>query len=122
MRKHGWRTPQYKLIQALEPDFHFKPEFELYDLVKDPQELCNIADENPDIVKMLKARMEAHIAKREGETGRKNPMFTNLDWHGIQGRGPFKSSEEAYNTLHIGDVEAARKLQALLAEKEKLDA
>jgi len=22
-RKHGWRTPQWKLIIALEPDFHF---------------------------------------------------------------------------------------------------
>ena len=118
MRKHGWRTPQYKLILALEPDFHAKPPVELYDLVKDPDELCNIAEENPDIVKTLTARLKAHIAKREQETGRKNPMFTNTKWHGIQGKGPFKTSEEAYNTLHIGDVEAARKLQALLAEKK----
>lgn len=36
MRKHGWRTPEWKLIQALEPDFHFKPEIELYNLVTDP--------------------------------------------------------------------------------------
>ena len=39
MRKHGWRTPEWKLIQALEPDFHFKPEIELYNLVEDPDEL-----------------------------------------------------------------------------------
>ncbi|MCL2834201.1 MAG: sulfatase-like hydrolase/transferase [Treponema sp.] len=120
MRKHGWRTPQYKLILALEPDFHFKPPVELYDLVKDPDELRNIAGENPDIVKLLTARLKAHVAKRESETGRKNPMFTNLQWHGFKDRGPFKTSEEAYNTMHIGDVEAARKLQAALAEKEKL--
>ena len=119
MRKHGWRTPHYKLICALEPDFHDKPAVELYDLYKDPDELCNIAKENPDIVKMLTARMKAHIAKREKDTGRQNPMFTNLDWHGIRGRGPFKTSKDAYDTMHIGDVEAARKLQALLAEKEK---
>jgi len=25
MRKRGWRTPQWKLIDALEPDFHGKP-------------------------------------------------------------------------------------------------
>ena len=25
MRKHGWRTPEWKLIRALEPDLHFKP-------------------------------------------------------------------------------------------------
>ena len=43
MRKHGWRTPQWKLIRALEPDFHFKPEVELYNLVEDPQELHNVA-------------------------------------------------------------------------------
>ena len=24
MRKHGWRTPQWKLMVALEPDFHFQ--------------------------------------------------------------------------------------------------
>ena len=33
MRKHGWRTPEWKLMVALEPDFHFKPEIELYNLV-----------------------------------------------------------------------------------------
>ena len=119
MRKHGWRTPHYKLIRALEPDFHNKPPVELYDLVSDPHELRNIAEENPDIVETLTARMEAHIQKREKETGRKNPMETNLDWHGIKGKGPFKSSQEAYEAMHIGNAEAARKLQALLAEKDK---
>ena len=34
MRKHGWRTPAWKLMVALEPDFHFKPEIELYNLVE----------------------------------------------------------------------------------------
>ena len=58
--------------------------------------------------------MEAHIKKREAETGRTNPMYTNLDWNGF-GR-PFESSQEAYDTLHIGDPEAAKKLQAKLAE------
>ena len=120
MRKHGWRTPQYKLICALEPDFHFKPEVELYDLIKDPDELCNIAEENPETVKYLTARMKDHISKREKETGRKNPMLTNPNWHG-KDTGPFKSSQEAYDALHIGDTEAARKLQALLAEKEKAE-
>jgi len=38
MRKHGWRTPQWKLIVALEPDFHFKPAVELYNLIEDPHE------------------------------------------------------------------------------------
>ena len=114
MRKHGWRTPEWKLIHALEPDFHFKPEVELYNLIKDPFENHNIADQEPEVVQMLEARMQAWIAKREKETGRKNPIYTNLNWHGHG--GPFKSSEEAYNTLHIGSPKAAEALQAKMKE------
>lgn len=110
MRKHGWRTPQWKLIHALEPDFHFKPEIELYDLIADPQELNNIAKKEPEVVKMLEARMQAFIARREKETGRTNPMYTNLNWNGHG--GPFKTSEDAYNTMHIGSPGAAQALQA----------
>ncbi len=114
MRKHGWRTPQWKLIVALEPDFHFKAPVELYDLIADPKENNNLADQEPELVEFLKARMEAHIKKREDETGRPNPMYTNLDWNGHG--GPFKTSQEAYDTLHIGDPETAKKLQAKLSE------
>ncbi len=118
MRKHGWRTPEWKYIHALEPDFHFKPEIELYNLIKDPYENNNVADKEPSIVKVLEERMIMHINRREKETGRQNPMYTNLNWHGLD-RGPFKTSEEAYNSLHIGDPEAARKLQALLEQKNR---
>ncbi len=58
MRKHGWRTPEWKLIIALEPDFHFKPEVELYNLIEDPGETDNLAGEQPQIVELLNARME----------------------------------------------------------------
>ena len=102
------------MIVALEPDFHFKPAVELYNLIDDPKENNNLAQKEPEVVKFLTARMEAHIKKREAETGRKNPMFTNHNWSGF-GR-TFKSSEEAYNSLHIGDPEAAKKLQAKLSE------
>ncbi len=111
MRKHGWRTPEWKLIRALEPDFHGLPEVELYNLVTDPLELNNVADLEPDVVLLLTRRMEAHIAKREREVGRPNPMVTNLNWHGY-GTGPFESSEQAYNTLHINSIAVARSLQA----------
>jgi arylsulfatase A-like enzyme len=114
MRKHGWRTPEWKLIQALEPDFHFKPEIELYNLVTDPEENHNLAAKEPDVVRMLMGRMRAHIARRERETGRPNPIFHNLNWSG-HGRA-FESHEEAYNTLHIGSPQAAQKLQASLKE------
>jgi len=112
MRKHGWRTPQWKLMIALEPDFHFKPEIELYDLVEDPDENNNLAEQQPSVVAMLRDRMDAWITKRESETGKPNPMHHQGDWHGEEGVGPFKTSQQAYDTLHIGDPTQAAKLQA----------
>ena len=111
MRKHGWRTPEWKLIHALEPDFHFKPEVELYNLVRDPLELHNVAEQEPAVVSLLEQRLRAWIARRERETGRTNPVFTNLDWHG-KGCGPFTSAQQAYDTLRIGSARAAQALQA----------
>jgi arylsulfatase A-like enzyme len=112
MRKHGWRTPEWKLMIALEPDFHFKPEIELYNLVEDPDENNNLADARPEIVAYLRAEMEAFIARREKEEGITNPMLTQGDWHGHKDVGPFKTSQQAYDTLHIGDPNQAAKLQA----------
>ena len=109
MRKHGWRTPHWKLIVALEPDFHFKPTIELYNLVEDPDENNNLAETRPDIAASLQDRMHAWIAKREEETGLKNPMMTQGAW--VEG-APFKTSQEAYDTLHIGDPGQAARLQA----------
>lgn len=111
MRKHGWRTPQWKLIQALEPDLHDKPEVELYNLIADPEENHNLAAKEPEVVTHLQARMLAHIAQREKETGRANPMYTNLSWHGLP-HGPFTSSEQAYREMYISSPAAAKKLQA----------
>ncbi len=112
MRKQGWRTPGWKLMIALEPDFHFKPEIELYNLVEDPDENNNLAEERPDMVATLRARMDAFIAKREEETGFVNPMLTQGDWHGKAGVGAFKTSQQAYDTLFIGDLDEAIRLQA----------
>ena len=118
MRKHGWRTPEWKLIHALEPDFHFKPEIELYNLIIDPDENHNIAEKEPEVVAMLEARMQAFIAKREKETGRTNPIYTNLNWHG-GGGGPFKTSQQAYDAMHIGSPKAAQELQAKELQKQR---
>ena len=112
MRKHGWRTPQWKLIVALEPDFHFKPKVELYNLFEDPDENKNLAEEQPEIVTLLKKRMRTWIKKRETETGKRNPMLSQGDWHGHEGVGSFKTSEQAYETMHIGDPDQAAGLQA----------
>ncbi len=92
---------------ALEPDFHFKPEIELYNLVKDPEENNNVAAENPEVVEMLKKRMYAWIEKRVAETGRPNPMDVNF----LRPEGPFRTSEEAYNGKYIGGIADAVKLQ-----------
>lgn len=109
MRKHGWRTPHWKLIVALEPDFHFKPTIELYNLIEDPDENNNLAEARPDVVATLQDRMHAWIDKREEETGLKNPMMTQGAW--VEG-APFKTSQHAYDTLHIGDPGQAARLQA----------
>jgi arylsulfatase A-like enzyme len=120
MRKHGWRTPEWKLIIALEPDFHFKPEIELYNLIRDPEENHNLAEAEPAIVNMLRSRMEAWIVKREAETGLPNPMHHQGDWHGKTGVGAFRSSQQAYDTLHIGDPTQAAKLQSESRQEAEL--
>ena len=112
MRKHGWRTPQWKLIRALEPDFHFKPPVELYNLVEDPLETIDVAETHPGVVESLTERMESWITKRERETGLPNPIHNQGDWHGLEGVGAFKSSQQAYDSLYIGDSSTARRLQA----------
>lgn len=112
MRKHGWRTPGWKLIMALEPDFHFKPPIELYNLIEDPGENVNRAETCPDVVAMLEGRMEAWIAMREAETGLPNPIMHQGDWHGRAGVGSFETSQQAYDTLYIGDPDQAKRLQA----------
>jgi arylsulfatase A-like enzyme len=117
MRKHGWRTPEWKYMHALEPDMHFKPEIELYNLLKDPEEYNNVAEEEPELVAMFEARMQAWIAKRESETGRTNPIYTNKNWHGYGMQ--FTSSQQAYDTLHIGSPKAAQDLQAKELQKQR---
>jgi arylsulfatase A-like enzyme len=112
MRKHGWRTPHWKFFEALEPDFHFKPPVELYNLVVDPGETVNLAEDEPEVVAFLKKRMEDWIAKREAETGLTNPIHNQPGWHGHDEIGYFETSQQAYDSLHIGDPAQAARLQA----------
>ncbi len=117
MRKHGWRTPQWKLMIALEPDFHFKPPVELYNLVEDPDENTNLAEKYPDVVTALTGRMNAWIRQREAETGLPNPIHNQPGWHGKEGIDYFTSSQQAYDSLHIGSASQARRLQAQQAKE-----
>jgi len=84
---------------------------ELYNLLEDPLENNNLADENPDVVAFLKGRMDSWIEKREAETGLPNPIYNQPGWHGHEGIDYFESSQQAYDTLHIGDPGAAQRLQ-----------
>jgi len=111
MRKHGWRTPEWKLIVSLEPDFHFKPAVELYNLLEDPEELHNLADCEPEVVAFLEGRMKAWIAQREQQSGLPNPMYNQPGWHGTPEIDYFTSSQQAYDTLHIGNPGDAARLQ-----------
>jgi len=112
MHKHGWRTPQWKLIVALEPDFHFKPEVELYNHVEDPDENVNLAKKLPHVVAELRAEMEKHIAKRMRASGNLNPIIDQGAWHGHDDIKCFESSQQAFDVLHIGSAKTAQRLQA----------
>src|SRR6185436_6694588 len=94
------------------PDFHFKPKVELYNLIEDPLENNNLAEAQPGVVALLRARMKAWIAERVKETGLPNPIDHQGDWHGHAGVGAFKTSQQAYDTLHIGDPHQAAQLQS----------
>ncbi len=96
MRKRGWRTHEWKLIEALEPDFHGKPPLELYNLLDDPGETKNLAEAEPALVALLRGRMQAWVDRRVRETGGSDPI---LQYH----LGTEKK---------IGSVRQARDLQA----------
>ena len=103
----GVRTTNAKLIKYPGHDEWT----ELFDLAADPYETKNLATDPAH--RELRARMDAWIKRREREKGITNPMFTNLQWHGSKThQGPFTSSQQAYDTLHIGSPGAAARLQA----------
>jgi arylsulfatase A-like enzyme len=68
--KRAVMNADYKFIQAYLPDPHGRPMQELFDLKADPNEQKNIAEENPQIVSEMKARLDAWVARRLQETGR----------------------------------------------------
>ncbi|MGH2353309.1 MAG: sulfatase [Chloroflexota bacterium] len=76
MRKRGWRTREWKLIQGLEPDIHDFPPLELYNLKDDPGEQRNLAESRPEVATDLLSRMEQHAARRLAATGLPDPVQT----------------------------------------------
>ena len=63
------------------------------------------------MVKKLKNKMEDWLALRKRNTGMDSPIFDQGDWHGFEGVGSFKSSEQAYESLYLGDASMAKRLQ-----------
>ena len=63
------------------------------------------------MVKKLTNKMENWLALRKKETGMSSPIFDQGDWHGFEGVGSFKSSEQAYESLYLGDASMAKRLQ-----------
>jgi len=74
LRKYGWRTGEWKLIIDIEDPHHGTPPVELYNLLSDPGETVNLADQRPEIVTALRTRCEAHRDRRVAETGLPDPQ------------------------------------------------
>jgi arylsulfatase A-like enzyme len=79
MRKRGWRTEEWKLIEALEPDIYHKPPLELYHLPTDPEEQNNLADTRPEVVRSLQRDRDAHITHRLQQSGGPDPIVEQAD-------------------------------------------
>jgi arylsulfatase len=68
--KWSLRTDSHKFIMARMPDLYGTPMRELYDLVADPEEEHNIAEEQPQIAASMEAELERWIAERLQALGR----------------------------------------------------
>jgi arylsulfatase A-like enzyme len=79
MRKRGWRTPEWKLIEALEPDIYGKPPVELYHLAEDAGEQINLAEERPEVAARLRAGRDHYVGERLAETGLPDPLVEQAD-------------------------------------------
>ncbi len=68
--KRGYTDGKGKFIDSIEQDYHGRPMRELFDLESDPTEQNNIAEQKPEVVAQLKAKLDAWVQKRLEETGR----------------------------------------------------
>jgi arylsulfatase A-like enzyme len=79
LRKRAWRTPEWKLIRALEEDIYGNPNTELYNLKADPGEQHNVAGEHPEVVAELGEAMDRWVSRRLAETGLPDPIVEQAD-------------------------------------------
>jgi arylsulfatase A-like enzyme len=82
MCKWAYRTAEYKLIVAREPDLYGGPPVELYDLAADPAETVNLADTRPDVRDGLRAEFEGWLGQRLTASGRRgDPVRAHGSMH-----------------------------------------
>ena len=76
MKKRALRTHQWLYIQETgeTPQIYNKPGPELYNLRDDPQQLHNLADELPEVVRELDERICEWVKRRKRETGLPDPF------------------------------------------------
>jgi arylsulfatase A-like enzyme len=95
-RKRAWRTPRWKLIEALEPDAHGGPMVELY-ARSDALERENLAESKPEVVAELRARMQGYARRRAAESGRPDPLLNGrITLRRIGAPGPARADEKEY--------------------------
>lgn len=115
--KRGIRTKKWKFIDSIEQDPHGRPMQELFDLETDPTEQNNIAEQHPDVVQELKAKLDAWVAKRLEETGR------DEDPARAQGRCGFKIGKEIPGeVVGPGATPLHKRKRAVAADIPKPDA
>jgi len=80
------RTDKYKFILSRKQDYQRRPLRELYDLEADPEELNNIAEDYPEVVKELEEILEGWIREMMRKNGwKEDPLIANgltmaADW------------------------------------------
>jgi arylsulfatase A-like enzyme len=82
MCKWAYRTDEYKLIVAREPDLYGGPPVELYDLAGDPGETVNLAEVRPDVRDALHTEFEGWLGRRLAALGRRrDPVKAHGSMH-----------------------------------------
>jgi hypothetical protein len=82
MCKWAYRTDEYKLIVAREPDLYGGPPVELYDLRADPAEAVNLAESRPDVRDAVRREFEGWLGRRLAARGRrKDPVAAHGSMH-----------------------------------------
>jgi arylsulfatase A-like enzyme len=76
--KRAIRTRRWKYIRCWDPGIYPRPFPELYDLVADPTEQHNLAEQRPDVVAELDAQLEDWIAAQL--SGAPDPMVEVVEY------------------------------------------